>query len=64
MQKEKERGFERYEKEIGEELNIELMARVHGERGRIEASFRTDPQLNAAIGLLRDRKEFSRRIGG
>jgi carboxyl-terminal processing protease len=64
LQKEKERGFERYEKEIGEELNIELMARVHGEHGRIEASFHTDPQLNAAIGLLRDRKEFSRRIGG
>jgi carboxyl-terminal processing protease len=64
LQKEKERSFERYEKEIAEELNIELMARVHGERGRIEASFPSDPQLNAAIGLIRDRKEFSRRIGG
>jgi carboxyl-terminal processing protease len=64
LQKEKERGFERYGKEIEEELNVELMARVHGERGRIEASFRTDPQLNAAIGLIRDRKEFTRRIGG
>lgn len=64
LQKEKERGFERYEHEIAEELQIELMARAHGERGRIEASFKTDPQLNAAIGLLHNKKEFSRRIGG
>lgn len=64
LQKEKERGFERYAKEIEEELAIELMARVRGERGRIEASFRTDPQLRAAIGLLQDRKEFTRRING
>ncbi len=64
LQKEKERGFERYEKEIADELHIELMARVKGERGRIEASFRTDPQLSAALGLLQSKKEFSRRIGG
>jgi carboxyl-terminal processing protease len=64
LQKEKERGFERYEKEIADELQIELMARMKGERGRIEASFRTDPQLSAALGLLLNKKEFSRRIGG
>jgi hypothetical protein len=64
LQKEKERGFERYEKEIADELRIELMARLKGEHGRIEASFRTDPQLNAALGLLGNKKEFSRRIGG
>jgi carboxyl-terminal processing protease len=64
LQKEKERGFERYQKAIEEELRIELMARVKGERGRIEASFRTDKQLMVGTSLLRDQKQYARRLGG
>ena len=64
LEKEKERGFERYQHSIEEELRIELMARVRGERGRIEASFRTDQQLTVATALLRDQKQYSRRLGG
>ena len=64
LQKEKERGFERYQNAIEEELRIELMARVKGERGRIEASFRTDKQLTVATALLRDQKQYARRLGG
>ena len=64
MQVDKDRGFERYRESIEEELRIELMARVAGERGRIEASFRTDAQLTVARGLLRDQKQYTRRIGG
>ena len=64
LQKEKERGFERYQHAIEEELRVELMARVKGERGRIEASFRTDKQLTVATALLRDQKQYARRLGG
>ncbi len=64
LQKEKDRGFERYRETLEEELRIELMARVQGERGRIEASFRTDVQLDVATALLRDTKQYVRRIGG
>ena len=50
------------------EYRLESESRVREqaalERGRIEASFRTDPQLGAALGLLHNKKEFSRRIGG
>jgi len=64
LEKEKVRGFERYQKAIEEELRIELMARTRGERGRIEATFRTDQQLSVATALLRDQKRYSKRLGG
>jgi len=44
----KTHGFERYKDHITNELNIELMARLHGDHGRIEASLKEDAQLLAA----------------
>ena len=50
------RGFERYKDCITHALTVELMGRRAGERGRIEALLSGDPQLEAGISLLRDRK--------
>ena len=62
LQKEKSRAFERYKNHIRYELDVELMARVHGERGRIEASLKDDPQVRTAITLLTDAKLYKKKI--
>jgi carboxyl-terminal processing protease len=64
LRKEKTRGFERYSDHITTELNIELMGRVAGDRGRIEASLKDDPQLSAACGIVKNRKLYQRKIAG
>ena len=63
LDKEKARGFERYKDQIANELNIELMARYNGERGRIEASLKDDTQLAVAIGILKDPKLYAKKTG-
>jgi carboxyl-terminal processing protease len=63
LQKEKTHGFERYKDHITNELNIELMARLQGDRGRIEASLKEDLPLLAAEGLLKDRKTYTKKLG-
>jgi len=63
LAREKERAFERYSSHIQDELQIELAARLQGEQGRIKASFPSDVQLNAAIGLLKNPKAYSRKLG-
>jgi len=60
---EKTRGFDRYADHIRNELAVELGARLRNERGRIEASFKSDTQLRAARGLLKDQKQYRARIG-
>jgi carboxyl-terminal processing protease len=64
LDREKDRGFERYKDHLADELSIELMGRLRGEHGRIEASLKDDVQLRAAVNLLRDQKSYSRKIGG
>ena len=63
LQKEKTHGFERYSDHITNELNIEIMARLKGDRGRIEASLREDPPLLAGEGLLKERKTYTKKLG-
>jgi carboxyl-terminal processing protease len=63
LEKEQERAFERYAGQIQDELEIELAGRLHGERGRIRASFPSDVQLNAAIGIVKNQKAYSRQLG-
>jgi len=63
LQKEKTHGFERYSDHITNELNIELMARLKGDRGRIEASLTEDRPLLAAEALLKDRKTYTKKLG-
>ncbi len=63
LQKEKTRGFERYSDHITYELNIEIMARLKGDHGRIEASLTDDRPLLAAEGLVKDRKTYTKKLG-
>ena len=63
LRKEKLHGFDRYEDHITNELNIELMARLGGDRGRIEASLKNDPQLIAAEGLLKNHRAYAKKLG-
>ena len=63
LQKEKVHGFDRYKDHISNELNIELMARLDGDRGRIRASLTDDLPLIAGKGLLKDRKTYSKKLG-
>jgi len=63
LDKEKDRGFERYKDHISKELNIELMARFNGERGRIAASLHDDVQLAAALVILKDAKLYAKKTG-
>ncbi len=64
LEKEKERGFDRYKNAIARELNIEMMARAHGETGRIAASLQGDRQLETAVKLLQNPKTYSSKMKG
>jgi carboxyl-terminal processing protease len=64
LEAEGDRGFERYRDCIALVLTVELRGRRFGERGRVEASLAGDPQLEAGIALLRDRRLYSRMTGG
>ena len=64
LEKEKGRGFERYKNHIEHELNVEMMARVKGETGRIGASLEGDKQLDVAIGIVKDPKVYSAKLRG
>jgi carboxyl-terminal processing protease len=63
LEKEKKRAFERYKDHIATELAVELMARRNGEQGRIAESLKEDPQLKAAIGILKNSKLYARKLG-
>jgi carboxyl-terminal processing protease len=64
LEKEKQRGFERYGNHIERELNVELNARVKGEVGRISASLKGDKQLEVAMDVLKNQKVYSKKIKG
>lgn len=64
LEKEKERGFERYKAFIARELNVEMMARVKGEVGRIAASLQGDRQLSVAVKVLENPKTYFAKIKG
>jgi carboxyl-terminal processing protease len=51
---EKDADFERHAPRLKERLRREILARYLGEPTQIEASFRDDPQLERATGLLAD----------
>jgi len=64
LEKEKKRAFERYKDHIATELAVELMARKNGEQGRIAESLKEDPQLKAAISILKNSKLYTHKLGG
>jgi carboxyl-terminal processing protease len=64
LEKEKSHGFERYQDHIVNDLAIEFMARLKGDRGRIEESLKNDAQLKVAIAFLKDVHLYAKRVGG
>lgn len=62
LAREKDRAFERYKDHITRELEIELAARANGERGRIEASFGGDIQLQTALAVLRNPAVYAMKL--
>lgn len=64
LEKEKERGFDRYRDHIERELNIEMQARIKGEAGRIAASLKGDSQLEAALNVVKNPKLYQKRLKG
>ncbi len=54
------RSLAQHAPEVLPALKQELMARWNGDKGRIEASLADDVQVNAAIGILRNQKVYSR----
>jgi carboxyl-terminal processing protease len=64
LEKEKERGFDRYRNHIERELNVEMQARIKGEAGRIAASLKGDTQLDAALDILKNQKLYAKKLKG
>lgn len=64
VQAEKARAFERYDKEIRTALELQIIARIKGEKAAIEASFPSDRQLKVALHLLENKREYRRLLGG
>ncbi len=58
--KEKQRAFERYQEYISGELSEELAARYGGEKGRIAASLHEDPQLDAAMAIVKNARLYGK----
>jgi carboxyl-terminal processing protease len=63
LTKEKERGFERYRQPISRALEVEMMARLQGDQGRIKRSLRYDPQLKTAVALVKNDKLYNKLLG-
>ncbi|MCX6137688.1 MAG: S41 family peptidase [Ignavibacteriales bacterium] len=62
LQKEKGNAFSRHALELRRELEAEIVSRYDGEKGRIHAALSYDVQLQAAIGILKVPREYSRRL--
>ncbi len=63
FRKDKEKDIYRYRAEISEMLGAEILTRYYYERGRIEGSLTTDPDVKRAIEVLSDTKEYKKLLG-
>lgn len=61
---EKERAFERYDKEIRNALKLEIIERLRGEKAAIQASFKDDHQLQVATTLLKNKGAYAKLLAG
>ena len=64
VEKEKTRVFERHRGEIRKALRDELIGRMKGEKGRIEAGFSDDKTLQTAFSLLARRTNYDSILSG
>ena len=61
---EKARAFERYDKELRTSLQLEIIARMKGEKAAIETSLKDDPQLDVAVALLKSKPAYTKLLAG
>jgi len=59
----KDRQIYRYEDEIRAALKTEILARMKGDKSRFESTFAADKQLQASLGILRNKKVYERLLG-
>lgn len=64
LEGEKLHAFDRYRNDIRSSLEVELMARLKGETGRIEASLRNDLQLKTGVSLLKTSSMYTEKLRG
>jgi carboxyl-terminal processing protease len=64
VEQEKQRQVERFRNEIREALRTEILARIKGDKARIESTFATDTQLRAAISVVKNKKVYEKLLAG
>jgi len=52
----------KYQEEILPSIKSEIISRYKGEKGKIEEQLKYDVQIQAAIGLINNRKEYAKRL--
>ncbi len=57
---EKQDIVSKYQEEIIPSIRSEIISRYKGEKGKIEEQLKYDVQIQAAIGLINNRKEYAR----
>ncbi len=62
LHKEKARAFERYRNHIASALTVELAARQKGDQGRIAESLKDDPQLKAAVDMVKNARLYKGKL--
>jgi hypothetical protein len=56
----KDKGFETNKKELANALRQEIISRYKGEKGRFEATFDGDKQVQTALGLLQNSVRYKK----
>jgi len=64
VSEEKANEFTRHADEIREALAAELFSRYYGEQGRIRAGLKDDKQLRVSVSLLKNEREYKRKLSG
>jgi carboxyl-terminal processing protease len=60
LKEDKGRQIYRYQDEISASLKTEILARMKGNKARIESTFPRDIQLQTAVGLVRNKKVYDK----
>ena len=56
--------LDRYQEQIVRLIEADIVSRYHFQKGKIQQRLDTDPELDAAITLLKDQKKYKKILGG
>ena len=59
----KDSQIHRYQEDVRAALKTEILARMKGDKARFESTFPGDKQLQAAIGILKNKKVYDKLLG-